>query len=72
MNINAPAIFDLKWSYQKIKDTGYLGMADAVGNVTILKLVNDGNNVILKYMLYIIIYYYIIYVNLNIMLLHIY
>jgi len=44
MNINAPAIFDLKWSYQKIKDTGYLGMADAVGNVTILKLVNDGTN----------------------------
>jgi len=36
--INTPAIFDLKWSYQKINYTGYLGMADAVGNVTIYEL----------------------------------
>jgi len=43
-NTNTPAIFDLKWSYQKIKDVGYLGMADAIGNVTIYKLTFNGTN----------------------------
>jgi len=44
VNLSTPAIFDLKWSYQKINDKGYLGMADAIGNVTVYKLAVSGNN----------------------------
>jgi len=47
-SLSTPAIFDLKWSYQKINNNGYLGMADAIGNVTVYKLVNKGTNVIKK------------------------
>jgi len=43
-SLSTPAIFDLKWSYQKINNNGYLGMADAIGNVTVYKLVNKGTN----------------------------
>jgi len=43
-SLSTPAIFDLKWSYQKINDNGYLGMADAIGNVTVYKLVSNGNS----------------------------
>ncbi|ORX79588.1 WD40 repeat-like protein [Anaeromyces robustus] len=42
LNLNTAAIFDLKWSYQKINDNGYLGMADAVGDVTVYKLNTNG------------------------------
>jgi len=44
-SLSTPAIFDLKWSYQKINDNGYLGMADAIGNVTVYKLDINNSNV---------------------------
>ncbi|ORX56608.1 WD40 repeat-like protein [Piromyces finnis] len=43
-SLSTPAIFDLKWSHKKINDYGYLGMADAIGNVTVYKLVSNGKS----------------------------
>jgi diphthamide biosynthesis protein 7 len=41
-SLSEATIFDIKWSYQKIKNAGYLGMADSAGNLSIYKLVDNG------------------------------